>query len=148
MTKKGFPLLDWNIIIKFFKQILITKIMKTSKKAWLSAIASLVLLIAISFTFAFKSADTSKAITGKKVLQYFYRYTSSSTSQADIQNIANYQRSNLSCDGANHVCGVYLATDKPQGQQPVATQFNAVKSDLWLSEQAATPTLSSISMRD
>lgn len=122
--------------------------MRTNKKAWLSAIASLVLLIAISFTFAFKSADPIKADTGKRVVQYFYRYTSSSTSQTDIQNIANYQRSNLSCDGANHICGVYLATDKPLGQQPIASQFNTVKSDLWLSEQAAAPTLPTISMRD
>lgn len=122
--------------------------MRTNKKAWLSAVASLILLIAISFTFAFKPTDTIKAGTGKKVVQYFYRYTSSSTSQTDIQNIANYQRSNLSCDGANHVCGVYLATDKPLGQQPIASQFNAVKSDLWLSEQGAAPTLPSISMRD
>lgn len=83
------------------------------------------------------SAFTTKEVPAKSSnLQYFYEYTSSSTAQSDIQNIANYARASDDCTGSNHVCGVYLPTNKPLGQQPVASEFNAEKSDLWDSEQA------------
>lgn len=121
--------------------------MATQKKAWLSAVASIIMIGVFGLFFAFKPGDT-KTVQGKKVLQYFYRYTSSSTSQTDIQNIANYQRSNLSCESGEHLCGVYLNTDKPLGQQPLPSEFNAVKTNLWTSEQAGNPALPNISMKN
>jgi hypothetical protein len=79
---------------------------------------------------------------------FFYLYTSNSTAQADIQNISNYERDDLSCDDGAHVCGVYLSTDKAAGQPPVTSEFNVVKPDLWSSEQAGSATIPEIEMRN
>lgn len=104
------------------------------KRFKISIIAVFALVLAIG-----ASAFTSKKASVKSpATLYFFEYTSSSTSQAAIQNIANYARESLSCSGSHQVCGVFLPTDKPVGQQPVASEFNAEKSDLWDSEQAQT----------
>lgn len=94
-------------------------------------------VIAIVMGIAVSAFTEKSPVTSPDTL-YFYEYTSSSTAQADIQNIANYQRETESCGGGDHVCGVFLPTNKPSGQQPVASEFNAEKSDLWDSEDAGT----------
>lgn len=78
----------------------------------------------------------------------FYVYTSSSTAQADIQNINNYAAASDACSGATNVCGVTLATAEPLGSTPVASQFNAEKSNLWTSQQNSSPADGNISMKD
>jgi len=102
------------------------------KKIKVSIFAVIAIVMAIA-----ASAFTSKEANVKSPeALFFYEYTSSSTLQADIQNIANYSRQSQSCSGSNHVCGVLLPTDQPVGAQPVTSEFNAEKSDLWDSEQA------------
>lgn len=98
---------------------------------------SIIAVIAIVMGIA-SSAFTAKSPVKSPATLYFYQYTSSSTAQADIQNIANYQRAPESCGGGDHVCGVFLSTNKPSGQQPVVSEFDAEKSDLWESEDAGT----------
>lgn len=106
------------------------------------AVAAIIIGIAAS-AFSLKNTEVKS-----KAASYFYLYTSSSTAQSDIQNISNYQRDDLGCDDGAHVCGVFLATDKATGQPPVASEFNAVKTNLWSSEQAGSATDLSIKMRN
>ncbi|MGZ3761018.1 MAG: hypothetical protein ACXVJE_18940 [Mucilaginibacter sp.] len=94
------------------------------------------------------AVSASAFTTANKFSTYFYRYTSSSHAQADIQNISNYVRQDLTCgDGAN-VCGVYLQTNKPTGQQPVTSEFNAEQSALWSSQQNGSPSDANIDMKE
>ena len=113
------------------------------KKYLLGILSLIAFVIASAFTMAVKKEDAKSVVAN-----YFYRYTSGSTAQVDIQNIANYQRVDASCAGGEKVCGVYLATNKPIGSQPVPAEFNAVKSQLWASEQANAATIPTISMKE
>lgn len=78
----------------------------------------------------------------------FYVYTSASTSQADIQNINNYVAASDPCSGSSDVCGVTLPTAHTLGTTPVPSEFNAEKSNLWLSQQNNTAEDGNISMKD
>ena len=104
------------------------------------ALALVVAVIAIGF-----SAFTTK----KNVNSNFYVYTSSSTLQADIQNINNYQATSTDpCGGTTtNVCGVTLSTAHPIGQKPVASEFNAESGNLWTSQQNHNPADASIGMK-
>lgn len=106
------------------------------------AVLAIVMGIAAS-AFSLENTDVEF-----KDASFFYLYTSNSTAQTDIQNISNYERDDLSCDDGSHVCGVYLSTDKAAGQPPVSSEFNAVKPDLWSSEQAGSATIPVIEMRN
>lgn len=84
----------------------------------------------------------------KSVNSHFYIYTSSSHLQADIQNINNYVSATDACPSGANVCGVTLATAKPAGQTPVASEFNAEKADLWTSQQSGSPADGNIEMKN
>lgn len=105
--------------------------MKKLKIALVAGISLVCVLVAAAFTNVHKDIPSGTA-------GYFYEYTSSSTAQADIQNISNYVRSTATCGGGTHVCGVFLPTNKPLGQNPVVSEFNAQKADLWDSEQSGS----------
>lgn len=83
------------------------------------------------------SAFTTKTPAKSPDTLFFYKYQLTSTTQANIQNIANYKRESLSCSGTNHVCGILLPTDQGANQQPLASEFNPEKTPLWDSEQAS-----------
>lgn len=104
----------------------------------------LALLIAVTAFFAF-SANKNET---KKTVTYFFKYNGISTLQADIQNSSNYSRIDDPCSVGANVCGVSLATNQPNGQPPLATEFNAVKADLWTSQQTHTAANSNIKMRN
>lgn len=113
--------------------------MKNIKKY---AFALVAMVIAIgSFTLmSFKKSAVQNS--------YFYEYTSSSTSQLDIENINNYKRSEQSCEPGSHVCGVNLPTDTGLGNSPNTSEFNSVKSQLWASEQSGEAESELIQMKD
>jgi len=92
----------------------------------------------------------TSAFTTKKANSNFYVYTGSSTSQADIQNISNYQSlaTDDPCSGATDVCGVTLSTSRPAGQTPVTSEFNAEKANLWSSQQSHSAADSNIEMKN
>lgn len=93
-----------------------------------------------AFAFGFS------AFTGKNDLKkttYFYRYQPSTYTESAIKNYTNYIRSEESCDGSEHVCGVYLATDNP-ASNPNTTEFSAVSNDLWQSEVNSTTELDGV----
>lgn len=110
--------------------------------AFFTAIAAIGLALGVS-AFKHKKADNAQPLT-----TYFFRYTLTTYGEANIKEISNYERSDLSCTPGDHVCGVYLATDKSPGQQPVTSEFDAVKDNLWASEFASSAQLPSISMRE
>lgn len=90
-------------------------------------------LVAVAFglTLVF-TGSAFKAKTG-----HFYRYKLTTYTQAQIKSPANYERiDDLSCADGINVCGVYLPTDNGTLSQPNSTEFDAVKNDLWASEQA------------
>jgi hypothetical protein len=78
----------------------------------------------------------------------FYVYTSSSTAQADIQNINNYVSATNACVSGSNVCGVTLTTAKPAGQTPVLSEFNGESTNLWGSQDSGLPKDSHISMKN
>ncbi|MBK0378544.1 DUF6520 family protein [Mucilaginibacter segetis] len=80
-------------------------------------------------------AISTSAFTTNRVAGAFYRYTSSSTAQSDIQNINNYVRDDNACGGGEDVCGVTLTTDEGLGNTPDPTEFSAEQSNLWTSQQ-------------
>ncbi|SEN01499.1 hypothetical protein SAMN05192574_102182 [Mucilaginibacter gossypiicola] len=93
-------------------------------------------------------ALSASAFTTKKANSNFYIYTGS-TSQADIQNISNYQSSTLApCSGSSDVCGVTMTTSRPAGQTPVASEFNAEKANLWSSQQGHAAADGNIEMKN
>lgn len=101
---------------------------------------------------AMKAPDAKKTPTEnntKRANSNFYVYTSSSTAQADIQNINNYASTTSDpCGGTTtNVCGVTLSTSKPAGQKPVAAEFSAESGNLWTSQQNHTPADGSVSMK-
>lgn len=79
---------------------------------------------------------------------FFYEYTSSSTSQSDIEDVNNYERSEPSCEPGEHVCGVNLPTNTGDGNSPDLAEFNAVASDLWVAEQTGSTTNPQIFMKE
>jgi len=88
---------------------------------------------AIAIVLAFSAS----AFTTKSGSSNFYAYVGSDFTQANIQNINNYQASETtSCPGVDDVCGVTLATSKVDGSIPATTDFNSESTNLWLSEQA------------
>jgi hypothetical protein len=95
-------------------------------------------------------AVSASAFTTKKVNSNFFVYTSSSTSQADIQNINNYQSlaGTDPCAGSTDVCGVTLTTSRAAGQTPVASEFNAEKANLWSSQQSHAAADGNIDMKN
>ncbi len=84
----------------------------------------------------------------KTQTSFFYEYTSNSTDQEDIQNINNYERAEPDCEPGEHVCGVNLPTNTGDGNTPVQSEFDAVSSQLWSSEQAGAPASPQISMKE
>jgi hypothetical protein len=78
----------------------------------------------------------------------FYEYKSSSLLQADIQNINNYEAESDGCSGSTNVCGVTLSTAHTIGSTPVASEFNAEKPNLWLSQENNTAEDGNISMKN
>lgn len=112
------------------------------KKNFLGIAAVGIAIGTMSFTLI------SGEIPKSNVAGHFYRYTSTSLSQPDIENINNYKRIDDSCEEGSNVCGVYLATDKPANSTPVPSEFNAVKSQLWSSQQTGTPVNPDIKMKD
>ncbi|MBD1431609.1 hypothetical protein H8B06_02130 [Sphingobacterium sp. DN00404] len=84
----------------------------------------------------------------KTQTSFFYEYTSNSTDQEDIQNINNYQLAEPDCEPGEHVCGVNLPTNTGDGNTPVQSEFDAVSSQLWSSEQAGEPASPQISMKE
>lgn len=104
-------------------------------KKILIAAAIFVLSITIySFAQDRKTVKEIKPQNVKPLTTYFFKYNSSSLLKADIQNRSNYIRTSESCGGTQNVCGVYLTTNKPANQPPDATEFDAVKDDLWTSQ--------------
>jgi len=100
---------------------------KNLSKGLMAAAFGLVLVFAGS---AFTTANGSR-------VGHFYRYKLTTYTQAQIQSPANYERiDDLSCNDGINVCGVFLPTDNGSLSQPSAAEFNAVKGDLWASEQA------------
>ena len=91
---------------------------------------SIFAVIAIVMGIAASAFTAKESVVKSPNAGFFYQYNSSSTAQADIQNISLYARASQSCSGSDHVCGVLLPTDKPVGQQPVTSEFNAEKSCL------------------
>ncbi|GEM68062.1 hypothetical protein SMI01S_16680 [Sphingobacterium mizutaii NBRC 14946 = DSM 11724] len=118
------------------------KIKEIIKKNITGTIAIVIALGSMSFTMMSKETPES-TIAG-----HFYRYTSSSLAQPDIENINNYKRIDDSCEEGSNVCGVYLATDKPANSTPVPSEFNAVKSQLWSSQQSGEPANADIKMKE
>lgn len=118
-----------------------------------------VLIMGAGTIMSMKAPDEKKVPVGTKSTNYkhkvkransnFYVYTSSSTAQADIQNINNYASTTSDpCGGTTtNVCGVTLSTAKPAGQKPVATEFSAESGNLWTSQQNHTPADGSVSMK-
>ncbi|GGH12095.1 DUF6520 family protein [Mucilaginibacter phyllosphaerae] len=98
-------------------------------------------VIAIAMAFG------TSAFTAKRATSTFFRYQGATRSQTDIQNISNYvaQASNP-CNDVVNVCGVTLSTAKNIGSNPATSEFNAEKSNLWLSQQNHAPADGSISM--
>ena len=93
-------------------------------------------------------AVSASAFTTKKANSNFYLYTGGTT-QADVQNISNYSSiATDPCGGSTNVCGVTLSTSRPTGQQPVATEFNAEKANLWSSQQSHAAADGSIEMKN
>jgi hypothetical protein len=78
----------------------------------------------------------------------FYKYTSTSHAQADIQNIANYSRVGASCVSGPNVCGVVLATNEGAGNPPDADEFAAESDNLWTSQQNGSAADGSIDMKN
>lgn len=106
------------------------------------AFALVAMVIALG-SFSLMSFKKSEVQTS-----YFYEYTSSSTSQLDIENINNYQRSEQSCEPGDHVCGVNLPSNTGLGNPPNTAEFDAVKSQLWASEQSGEAQTDQIQMKD
>lgn len=94
-----------------------------------------------------QSAFTAPKET-KNVSGYLFRYKLNSYTKLQVENIANYERSNESCPNGEHVCGVYLATDQPLSSQPDADEFDAAKEQLWDSEVNKLPEIPTIIMRN
>jgi hypothetical protein len=107
--------------------------MKRSKISRLSVIALVLGMTASAFT-------TSSTGVVKNDGPFFYRYTSNSTAQEEIQSISNYKRNTLNCSTGIDVCGVFLSTDEGINQPPVQEEFDLVKDDLWLSEDGHSST--------
>lgn len=113
------------------------------KKYLLGVIALFAIVVAGS---AFVKGGT--AAKQDKSSLYFYRYTALSHQQGDIEERTNYVRAEESCDEGDRVCGVYLPTDQGLGNPPSISDFNTVVSDLWASEQANSPTIDEIVMKE
>lgn len=108
----------------------------------------LAIVVAVATLIGMSSFDKApKTTNAKPPAGYFYRYQLTDYDTAKITNIANYQRSNLSCAPGDHVCGVYLSTNTGLGNQPVPSEFNAVKSALANSEIDGAPVDESVAMR-
>ena len=78
----------------------------------------------------------------------FYRYKLTTYTESQIKSPGNYERAEASCSGTQNVCGVYLDTDNGTSSQPDVSEFNDIKNDLWSSQQAHSPALSEIAMRN
>ena len=111
-------------------------------------LAIVAIITSIGLAFGYHSLKQKASVPAKASTGYFYRYTLETYAEEDIKDISNYVRSELSCDPGVHVCGVTLATDTGSGQQPNSTEFDAVKDDLWESEDVGSAQLENISMRD
>lgn len=111
-------------------------------------LAILAIVVSIGFAFGFYGMKQKPALPELKSTGYYYRYTLTTYTEAQIKNINNYVRSEISCEPGEHVCGVFLATDTGSGQQPNSTEFDAVKDDLWSSEVNGAAQLTTISMRE
>jgi hypothetical protein len=98
--------------------------------------------LAIAFAFA------SSAFTAKRGTSSFYLYTQSTFTQSQVQDISNYVAADNSCSDGDNVCGVQLTTAHTDGTTPVASEFNAEKGNLWLSQENSTPEDSNISMQE
>lgn len=66
---------------------------------------------------------------------YFYKFNGPSLTQGEIQDYTNYDRATLSCTGSDDVCGVELPTNTGIGNDPVESEFDVFKTDLWTSQQ-------------
>lgn len=107
------------------------------------AVAALAIAVSYGLMSFGEGKQSSDSQTG-----YFYEYTSSSTDREDIENINNYQRSSVSCEGDEHVCGVLLPTDNGLGNPPLQTEFDPLVDDLWNSEQSGSATHPQVIMKD
>jgi hypothetical protein len=92
--------------------------------------------ITLSLVFAASAFTLVKKTPEKRPSLYFYRYTSDDLSESAIKERTNYAFSTNSCDGEDHVCGVYLEsnTQPGLGDPPPVSAFNGVSGDLWTSE--------------
>ena len=117
--------------------------MKT--KIFLPVFAVIAALAIVFGASAFNDAPKAKET---KPSVYFYRYKLTTYAPASIRNIANYERTSLSCSPGSHICGVKLATDTGSGNAPDPDEFDEVKEQLVTSEANGTPANSDISMRN
>ncbi len=98
--------------------------------------------------FAIALAFGTSAFTAKKAAGVFYRYTSSSLTEANIKNINNYERESATCNPGANVCGVLLDTDNGEESQPDEAEFTAQRNHLWTSQQNGLPANASIVMKN
>ncbi|MFC4141232.1 hypothetical protein ACFOWC_02565 [Pedobacter mendelii] len=106
-----------------------------------------VLLAVASITSMSAFTQTGKENESHK-LGAFYKYKLTTYTESQIKLASNYERAEESCSGIQNVCGVYLDTDNGISSQPDVSEFNDIKNDLWLSQQAHSPASSEIAMRN
>lgn len=112
-------------------------------KKYIAGISLLILVVlATAFTVTPQKDNTENTNS------YFYRYTSTSHTQAAIENRLNYARSTITCNDGEHVCGVYLPNNAELDEPPSENDFNAVVNDLWSSEVAGSAASPDIIMKD
>ncbi|WP_316841942.1 hypothetical protein [Pedobacter gandavensis] len=107
-----------------------------------------VLLLGFGLVVMQSAFTAPKETTKQNVTGFLFQYKLDSYTLPEIQDIANYERSDESCPTGEHVCGVYLETDQPLNTQPDTDEFDAAKGQLWNSEVSKTPQNSTIIMRN
>jgi hypothetical protein len=103
-------------------------------KKIMGAVAAVALVFTTLFTFAFKSVAHKNATLAKRA-GFFYQYNGPNYSEEEIRKVANYERSENSCEDGENLCGVILSSDPSGTDQPVTSELNAIADELWASQQ-------------
>jgi hypothetical protein len=103
-------------------------------KKIMGAVAAIALVLTTVFTFAFKSVAHKNAASAKRA-GFLYQYNGPNYSEEEIRKVANYERSENSCEDGENLCGVILTSDPSGTDQPVPSELNAIADELLASQQ-------------
>jgi hypothetical protein len=101
-------------------------------------------IIVVGSAFAVKQSTPGL----KKTDGYFYKYVGVNQSQGNIKESSNYIRSNETCQGEYHVCGVFLPSDNDLDTPAPELEFADHADALWLAESTGNITDEDIVMKN